>query len=178
MPARHHVFRLHGIPRDIVSDRGPQFTSRVWRCLCRALGASVLSVQRPTRTWRTRSGARRLDTQSPGAPACCGSSMHTTRWCQLRPERLLSWRRWATNPRCLSTRRRRWRSISPGNPASLTERLEAHTFHSPALFSPGPETGKPTQGPCTVLPAWTEGVAVVQRPSAPDRVKEADSTVI
>ena len=25
-----HVVRLHGIPLDIVSDRGPQFTSRVW----------------------------------------------------------------------------------------------------------------------------------------------------
>lgn len=25
-----HVFQLHGIPKDIVSDRGPQFMSRVW----------------------------------------------------------------------------------------------------------------------------------------------------
>ena len=36
-----HVFRLHGIPQDIVSDRGPQFTSRVWAAFCQALGASV-----------------------------------------------------------------------------------------------------------------------------------------
>lgn len=36
-----HVFRLHGIPEDIVSDRGPQFTSRVWREFCSALGAKV-----------------------------------------------------------------------------------------------------------------------------------------
>uniref|UniRef100_A0A3B4GQD0 Gypsy retrotransposon integrase-like protein 1 n=1 Tax=Pundamilia nyererei TaxID=303518 RepID=A0A3B4GQD0_9CICH len=36
-----HVFRLHGIPRDIVSDRGPQFTSRVWREFCVELGAQV-----------------------------------------------------------------------------------------------------------------------------------------
>uniref|UniRef100_A0AAX7U1G4 Integrase catalytic domain-containing protein n=1 Tax=Astatotilapia calliptera TaxID=8154 RepID=A0AAX7U1G4_ASTCA len=36
-----HVFRLHGIPEDIASDRGPQFTSRVWREFCSALGAKV-----------------------------------------------------------------------------------------------------------------------------------------
>uniref|UniRef100_A0A3Q4HTL8 Integrase catalytic domain-containing protein n=1 Tax=Neolamprologus brichardi TaxID=32507 RepID=A0A3Q4HTL8_NEOBR len=36
-----HVFRLHGIPRDIVSDRVPQFTSRVWREFCAELGAQV-----------------------------------------------------------------------------------------------------------------------------------------
>lgn len=35
------VFRLHGIPEDIVSDRGPQFTSHVWREFCTALGAKV-----------------------------------------------------------------------------------------------------------------------------------------
>uniref|UniRef100_A0A3Q2EG98 Gypsy retrotransposon integrase-like protein 1 n=1 Tax=Cyprinodon variegatus TaxID=28743 RepID=A0A3Q2EG98_CYPVA len=34
-----HVFRLHGIPQDILSDRGPQFISRVWKEFARALGA-------------------------------------------------------------------------------------------------------------------------------------------
>ena len=36
-----HVFRLHGIPVDIVSDRGPQFTSQVWRAFCGAIGATA-----------------------------------------------------------------------------------------------------------------------------------------
>ena len=36
-----HVVRLHGIPRDIVSDQGPQFTSRVWQAFCRGIGAIV-----------------------------------------------------------------------------------------------------------------------------------------
>uniref|UniRef100_A0A803K5R9 Gypsy retrotransposon integrase-like protein 1 n=1 Tax=Xenopus tropicalis TaxID=8364 RepID=A0A803K5R9_XENTR len=31
------VFRLHGLPREIVSDRGSQFTSRFWRALCQGL---------------------------------------------------------------------------------------------------------------------------------------------
>uniref|UniRef100_A0A8C5HTM3 Gypsy retrotransposon integrase-like protein 1 n=3 Tax=Gouania willdenowi TaxID=441366 RepID=A0A8C5HTM3_GOUWI len=35
-----HVFRLHGIPADIVSDRGPQFISGVWKAFCAALGAT------------------------------------------------------------------------------------------------------------------------------------------
>uniref|UniRef100_A0A3P9JJ12 Gypsy retrotransposon integrase-like protein 1 n=1 Tax=Oryzias latipes TaxID=8090 RepID=A0A3P9JJ12_ORYLA len=37
----NHVFRHHGIPSDIVSDRGPQFTSQVWKAFCSTLGASV-----------------------------------------------------------------------------------------------------------------------------------------
>ena len=28
-----HVIRLHGIPTDIVSDRGPQFTAKFWNFL-------------------------------------------------------------------------------------------------------------------------------------------------
>ncbi|KAK7921945.1 hypothetical protein WMY93_008847 [Mugilogobius chulae] len=36
-----HVFRLHGIPHDIVSDRGPQFVSQLWKAFCQSLGISV-----------------------------------------------------------------------------------------------------------------------------------------
>uniref|UniRef100_A0A3Q3F8X0 Integrase catalytic domain-containing protein n=1 Tax=Kryptolebias marmoratus TaxID=37003 RepID=A0A3Q3F8X0_KRYMA len=35
-----HVFRLHGIPQDVLSDRGPQFTARVWKQFCATLNAS------------------------------------------------------------------------------------------------------------------------------------------
>jgi len=35
------VFRLHGLPQDVVSDRGPQFTSQVWQAFFKGLGASV-----------------------------------------------------------------------------------------------------------------------------------------
>uniref|UniRef100_A0A8C6NKF8 Gypsy retrotransposon integrase-like protein 1 n=1 Tax=Nothobranchius furzeri TaxID=105023 RepID=A0A8C6NKF8_NOTFU len=35
------VFRLHGLPQDIVSDRGPQFVSRFWKAFCARLGIQV-----------------------------------------------------------------------------------------------------------------------------------------
>lgn len=35
------IFRIHGFPRDIVSDRGPQFVSRFWKEFCRLIGASA-----------------------------------------------------------------------------------------------------------------------------------------
>ncbi|KAK3525528.1 hypothetical protein QTP86_033968 [Hemibagrus guttatus] len=36
-----HVFRNFDLPEDIVSDRGSQFTSRVWGSLCARLGIGV-----------------------------------------------------------------------------------------------------------------------------------------
>ncbi len=36
-----HVFRIHGLPMDVVSDRGPQFISKFWKEFCRLLGATV-----------------------------------------------------------------------------------------------------------------------------------------
>lgn len=33
-----NVWRLHGLPQTIVSDRGPQFVSKVWKKLCQILG--------------------------------------------------------------------------------------------------------------------------------------------
>uniref|UniRef100_A0A3B3SKT7 Gypsy retrotransposon integrase-like protein 1 n=1 Tax=Paramormyrops kingsleyae TaxID=1676925 RepID=A0A3B3SKT7_9TELE len=35
-----HVVRLHGFPRDIVSDRGPQFTARFWKAICRLINST------------------------------------------------------------------------------------------------------------------------------------------
>ncbi|KAI2643054.1 Transposon Tf2-9 polyprotein [Labeo rohita] len=35
------VFRYYGLPEDIVSDRGPQFTSRLWRSFFKLLGVNI-----------------------------------------------------------------------------------------------------------------------------------------
>ncbi|KAK3507865.1 hypothetical protein QTP70_002200 [Hemibagrus guttatus] len=37
----NHVFHYYGLPEDIVSDRGPQFTSRVWKAFFKRLGVTV-----------------------------------------------------------------------------------------------------------------------------------------
>uniref|UniRef100_A0A8C1BXI7 Integrase catalytic domain-containing protein n=1 Tax=Cyprinus carpio carpio TaxID=630221 RepID=A0A8C1BXI7_CYPCA len=36
-----HIYRLHGPPMDVVSDRGPQFVSKFWREFCKLLGVTV-----------------------------------------------------------------------------------------------------------------------------------------
>ncbi|KAI2645339.1 Transposon Tf2-6 polyprotein [Labeo rohita] len=37
----NHVFRYYGIPENIVSDRGPQFISRVWKSFFKLLGVTI-----------------------------------------------------------------------------------------------------------------------------------------
>ncbi len=37
----NYVFRFYGLPEDIVSDRGPQFTSWVWSAFCQKLNINV-----------------------------------------------------------------------------------------------------------------------------------------
>ena len=37
-----HIFRLHGLPESIISDRGTQFTAKFWRALCRILKIEAL----------------------------------------------------------------------------------------------------------------------------------------
>ncbi|KAL0150894.1 hypothetical protein M9458_053813, partial [Cirrhinus mrigala] len=49
----NHVFRLYGLPEDIVSDRGPQFTSRVWSSFFKLLNVNLTSGYHPESNGQT-----------------------------------------------------------------------------------------------------------------------------
>uniref|UniRef100_A0A8C5FL38 Gypsy retrotransposon integrase-like protein 1 n=1 Tax=Gadus morhua TaxID=8049 RepID=A0A8C5FL38_GADMO len=72
-----HVFRLHGIPQDIVSDRGPQFSSRVWKAFCQALGASasLSSGYHPQTNGQTEQANQDL-----GSALRCVAAEHPVSW--------------------------------------------------------------------------------------------------
>jgi transposase InsO family protein len=36
-----NIYRLHGLPEEIISDRGPQFIAKFWKRFCQALGITV-----------------------------------------------------------------------------------------------------------------------------------------
>ena len=36
-----HIFRLHGLPNEILSDKGTQFTSKFWTSICKTLNISM-----------------------------------------------------------------------------------------------------------------------------------------
>lgn len=72
-----HVFRLHGLPTEVVSDRGPQFTSVFWREFCTLLGAtaSLLSGYHPQSNGQTE----RTNQQMEAAQRCMVTK-HPSSW--------------------------------------------------------------------------------------------------
>ncbi|KAI2644866.1 Transposon Ty3-I Gag-Pol polyprotein [Labeo rohita] len=58
-----HVVRLHGFPKDIVSDRGPQFTAKFWQACCRLVGttSSLSSGHHPQTNGQTERANQQLE---------------------------------------------------------------------------------------------------------------------
>uniref|UniRef100_A0A3B3HG52 Gypsy retrotransposon integrase-like protein 1 n=1 Tax=Oryzias latipes TaxID=8090 RepID=A0A3B3HG52_ORYLA len=72
-----HVFGLHGLPQDIVSHRGPQFTSKVWNAFCRAIGATarLSSGYHPQTNGQTERANQDLE-----AALRCVAASHPASW--------------------------------------------------------------------------------------------------
>ena len=77
-----HVFRVFGLPQDVVSDRGPQFASCFWRAFCKLIGAtaSLSSGYHPQSNGQTE----RLNQDLEAALRCMVSS-NPTSWCSQLP---------------------------------------------------------------------------------------------
>ncbi|KAI4887348.1 hypothetical protein NFI96_002627 [Prochilodus magdalenae] len=84
-----HIVRVHGMPSDLVSDRGPQFTSRYWKAFCELMGASVSlsSGFHP----QSNGQAERVN-QDLGQTLCCLVADSPSSWA-----RLLPWAEYAHN---------------------------------------------------------------------------------
>ncbi len=85
----NHVFRIHGLPADVVSDRGPQFVSKFWSEFCRLLGATVSlsSGFHPQTNGQTERANQDLE-----RVLRCLVTQNPTSWCQQ-----LSWVEYAHN---------------------------------------------------------------------------------
>lgn len=97
-----HVFLLHRLPRDIVSDIGPQFTSQVWRAFNGVLGSWVSlssgyhsqsnsQTERINQTLETPYNLWLFNTSHPGVRSCPALNMPTTLWCRPPLGCLPSW---------------------------------------------------------------------------------------
>uniref|UniRef100_A0A3P9M887 Gypsy retrotransposon integrase-like protein 1 n=1 Tax=Oryzias latipes TaxID=8090 RepID=A0A3P9M887_ORYLA len=106
------VLRHHGIPSDIVSDRGPQFISQVWRAFCSALGATVslTSGHHPQSNGQAERANQELE-----AALRCLAAQNPSNWSSL-----LAWIEYAHN----------------SHPSSATgmSPFEASLGYSPPLF--------------------------------------------
>uniref|UniRef100_A0A8K9UV21 Gypsy retrotransposon integrase-like protein 1 n=1 Tax=Oncorhynchus mykiss TaxID=8022 RepID=A0A8K9UV21_ONCMY len=133
-----NVFRIHGLPSDVVSDRGPQFTSQFWREFCRLIGASVSlsSGFHPSLTVKQNGPIRLLvasyavflfATLRLGQNSSPGQNTPTTRFLRLRPGYLLFRVASGTSLRCSH--------LSSPSPASPPLRLLSNVASAPGRGS-------------------------------------------
>lgn len=77
-----NIFCLHGIPYDIVSDRGPQFVSQVGRTFCNTLAAkvSLKSWHHPQSNGQSERGNQELE-----STLWCVININPSSWCKHLP---------------------------------------------------------------------------------------------
>lgn len=90
-----YVFRTFGLPLDVVSDRGPQFTSQFWKAFCKLIGAkvSLSSGYHPQSNGQTERINQDLETTLR-----CLASSNPSSW-----SRYVMWAEYAHNTLCCSS---------------------------------------------------------------------------
>ncbi|KAI3354917.1 hypothetical protein L3Q82_004716 [Scortum barcoo] len=177
-----HVFRLHGLPVDVVSDRGPQFTSIFWREFCALVGASasLSSGFHPQSNGQTERMNQELETPSLHgltAPVILVTTAPVGGICSQHTDLLCHWTfsfssaPTASSPPCSLT----WKRRFPARQCKLSSAAVAgHGLKLELLFS-APLTG--TQRLPTArrsqAPTRPKGVALHTGPTPTSRVKKA-----
>jgi hypothetical protein len=77
-----NIYKLHGLPQSIISDRDPVFTSKFWQAIFRAIGTQLrLSTTNHPET----DGQTECVNQSLECYLCCFISAHPHRWSKWLP---------------------------------------------------------------------------------------------
>ncbi len=168
------VFRVYGLSEDIVSDRGTQFTSQVWRAFCKQLdiNASLTSGNHP----QLNGQVERLN-QEIGRYLKSYCSREQKRWAEF-----LSWAEYAQNSNASSDTNPpfpvvRWTFISTCSRWMDQAQWEG-VGQCPCLSTETrQDTGQQTMSPTPSLPTRTTGLAFCEGPQAAAIEQEAQPQV-
>ncbi len=167
----NHVFRYFGIPEDIVSDRGPQFISRVWKNFLKLLGVTV-SLSSGYHPQTNRQTERKIQEIGRFLQTFCHGHQHS--WNQF-----IGWAEYAQN-----SLRQQTTGLSPfqcvlgfqpplfpwdGEPSDVPavdywlrerEGLGWSTPPSSTSYGQAQIDSRPSTIRLSSLPTWSEGLAV------------------
>ena len=167
-----HLFHLYGILQDIVSDRGPQFASQVWKALCQAL-ETLASLYSSYHT-QTNSQTERANQDIGGIPTVCGFSspnilVHTPAlgWICLQ----LPGQHCLLSPRVINLLYFQARSLKLQSPQSRP----IYAVPAESSSDSEPMISGWTSDPCSWLPGWARGLALITWPPSSDWFRQARS---
>ena len=160
-----HIVRLHGIPSNIVSDGGPQFSARFWKVFCTLIGTTVSlsSGFHPQTNGQTERANQAMETVLR-----CLCSNNPVSW-----SRQLPWEKYGINSHTSAAPK-----LSPfecqsggggGGPIGtgirqeMQEDMKSHTRQSRQSIGPDEATCRQEEDSCPHISGRTVRVALHQR---------------